>query len=58
MLSNIVRETNKYAKQKLEESGKDSSLWRPVDLTELKAFLGFLIAISFHSLPSMKDIWS
>ena len=58
MLSNTVRETNKYAKQKLEESGKDSSLWSPVDLTELKAFIGLLIAISFHSLPSLKDIWS
>ena len=56
MLSNIVRGTNKYAKQKLEESGKDLSLWSPVDLTELKPFLGLLIAISFHSLPSLKDI--
>ena len=57
MLNN-VRETNKYAKQKLEESGKDSSLWVLVDLVELKAFVGILMAMSFHSLLEIKDYWS
>lgn len=58
MLNYIVRETNKYAKQKLEDSGKDSSLRVPVNLAELKAFLGLFIATSFHSQPSLKDYWS
>ena len=58
MLNNIIRETNKYAKQKLEDSGKDSSLWVPVNLIELKAFLGLFIAMGFHALPSVKDYWS
>lgn len=57
MLNNIVRGTNKYAKQKLEESGKDSSLWVLVDLVELKAFVGLLTAVSLHSLPEIKDYW-
>ena len=55
MLNNIMRETNKSTKQKLEDSGKDSSLWVHVNLIELKAFLGLFIAMGFHALPSVKD---
>ena len=58
MLDCIVHETNKYAKAKLADAGKDSSLWVLEDLAELKAFLGPFIAMSFHSLPSLKDHWS
>ena len=58
MLNNIVRETNKYAKQKLEDSGKDLSLSVSVNLVELKAFLGLFIAMGFHALHSVKDYWS
>ena len=58
MLNCIVRETNKYAIKKLADAGKDSSLWVLVDLAEIKAFLGLFLAMSFHSLPSLKEYWS
>lgn len=53
MLNNMVRETNKYAVQTLEKQNKDPCKWVEVSLQELKAFLGLLIAMSIHRLPSL-----
>ena len=58
MMNNMVRETNRYALQTLEKQNKDPSLWKEVTLQELKAFLGLLIAMSIHRLPSLRDYWS
>lgn len=58
MLNNMVRETKRYAVQTLEIQNKDPSKWKEVTLQELKAFLGLLIAMSIHLLPSLRDYWS
>ena len=58
MMNNMVRETNRYAYQTLEAKHKDPSAWNEVALQELKAFLGLLIAMSIHRLPSLRDYWS
>ena len=58
MMNNMVRETNRYALQTLEMQNKDPSLWKEVTLQELKAFLGLLIAMSIHRLPSLRNYWS
>lgn len=58
MLNNMVRETNRYAVQTLEKRNKDPSKWVEVTLQELKALLGFLIAMSIHCLPCLRDYWS
>ena len=58
MLGNIIRETNRYACQLLQARNKDVRSWKEVSLEELKAFLGLLIAMSIHRLPSLRDYWS
>ena len=58
MLGNIIRETNRYACQLLQARNKDVRSWKEVSLEELKAFLGLLIAMSIHRLPSFRDYWS
>lgn len=55
MLTSIVRETNRFAVQCLTANGKDPNSWAAMTLEELKAFLGLIIAMSIHSLPSLRD---
>ena len=61
MLPSILRETNRFAVQSLTDKGKDPNSWIEVTLEELKAFLRLIIAMSIHSLPSLrgstKDDW-
>lgn len=57
MLTSIVRETNRFAVQCLTANRKDPNSWAAVTLEELKAFLGLIIAMSIHSLPSLRDYW-
>jgi len=57
MLTSIVQETNRFAVQCLSANGKDPNSWAAVTLEELKAFLGLIIAMSIHSLPSLQDYW-
>ena len=57
MLTSIVRETNRFAVLSLTDKGKDPNSWIEVTLEELKAFLGLIIAMSIHSLPSLRDYW-
>lgn len=52
ILSNIVTETNRYAKQ---NNSKD---WTDVTLIEMKAFIGCLIVMGIHQLPALKHYWS
>ena len=58
MLGNILRETNRYAYQSLQARNKDVRSWKEISLEELKAFLGLLICMSIHRLPSLRDYWS
>lgn len=53
MLGNILRETNRYACQSLQARNKDVCNWKEISLEELKAFLGLLICMSIHRLPSL-----
>ena len=55
---NILRETTKYAHQQLQAQGKDTNVWQPVTEEEFMAWLGFLLAMGFHRLPSIRDYWS
>lgn len=57
MLTSIVRETNRFAVQCLTANGKDPNSWAAMTLEELKASLGLIIAMSIHSLPSLRDYW-
>lgn len=50
--SNIVNETNRYAKQ------NNSKNWSDVTVPEIKAFIGCLIAMGIHQLPALKNYWS
>lgn len=52
----VVRETNRYARQKLEGQALDK--WQDVTLNEIKAFLGVCIVMGVNSLPSTADYWS
>lgn len=58
IVNKIVLETNKYAKQQFEASGKDFALYKPVTTEEIMVFLGIVIAMGIHRLPSVRDYWS
>ena len=59
MVSQIVNETNRYARQSLQGQGKDPSEWDNKEVTpaEMKAWLGLIMAMSIHKLPAIVDYW-
>ncbi|CAM5101812.1 unnamed protein product [Eretmochelys imbricata] len=57
VLKNMVVQTNMYAKKYQERFGKDDA-WMDVTLTEMKAFLGYMISTSIHHCESVLSIWS
>uniref|UniRef100_A0A8C3H844 PiggyBac transposable element derived 5 n=1 Tax=Chrysemys picta bellii TaxID=8478 RepID=A0A8C3H844_CHRPI len=57
VLKNMVVQTNMYAKKYQERFGKDDA-WMEVTLTEMKAFLGYMISTSIHHCESVLSIWS
>ena len=56
VLTRIVRETNRYTAQGLSAANSNST-W-VTDLTEMKAFLGFMVVIGVNWLPEIRDYWS
>lgn len=56
ILNVIVRETNRYARQKLVGEALDK--WQDVTLDEVKVFLGVSVAMGLNPLPSTADYWS
>ena len=56
ILNVIVRETNRYARQKLAGDALDK--WQDVTLEEIKAFLGVSVVMGVNILPSISDYWS
>lgn len=52
ILSHLIAETNRYAKQ------NNSKNWNDVTLDEMKAFIGCLIVMGIHQLPALKHYWS
>ena len=58
ILSTIVKETNIYAEQCLKTKKRDISTWQKINVIELKAFLGLLIAMSLHRIPWLRDYGS
>ncbi|NXY16641.1 PGBD5 protein, partial [Atrichornis clamosus] len=57
VLKNMVVQTNMYAKKYQERFGRDDA-WIDVTLTEMKAFLGYMISTSIHHCESVLSIWS
>jgi len=53
ILGKIIAETNRYACQSLQARNKDIGSWKDISLEELKGFLGLLICMSIHRLPSL-----
>ncbi len=52
MLDHIVEETNKYAIQ------QQSKNWEPTTKAEIEAFIGIIILMGIHKLPSTDHYWS
>uniref|UniRef100_F7ADU0 PiggyBac transposable element derived 5 n=1 Tax=Monodelphis domestica TaxID=13616 RepID=F7ADU0_MONDO len=57
VLKNMVVQTNMYAKKYQERFGSDGA-WTEVTLTEMKAFLGYMISTSIYHCESVLSIWS
>ena len=56
-----VEKTNEFAHHKLERYTKRSSLyqnWKPVILTEMKAYVGIILNIGIIHLQNLRDYWS
>ena len=56
LLSEIVNETNRYAS--VATAKKPDPYWSPIDIAELKAFLGLMVTLSVVPLPSHKLAWT
>ena len=60
----MVNETNLFAEQRLADMSmtrrKYSRLnkWHPMDIIEMKRFVGILYLMGIHLLPCLKDYWS
>ena len=58
LLEQIVNETNLYARQKLADSPALLAKFKPVTLTEIKAFIAINIIMGMVRLPSVNSYWS
>ncbi|XP_069463014.1 piggyBac transposable element-derived protein 5 [Ambystoma mexicanum] len=56
-IKNMVTQTNMYAKKFQERFGSDDA-WMDVTVTEMNAFLGYMISTSTHHCESVLSIWS
>ena len=56
LLSDIVRETNRYASQCLTASNSQAT-WS-TNVEEIKAYMGFMIVMGLNQLPEIRDYWS
>ena len=54
LVSLIVEETNRYARQVLEGTTKQLS----TDAKEIRAYFGFMILMGINQLPEIRDYWS
>ena len=55
LLEEIVSQSNRYAKQVLEEEAY--SQWDAITVEELKAFIGFCLLMGVKRLPAIYDYW-
>ena len=55
LLGEIVAQSNRYAKQVLEEEAY--SQWDAITVKELKAFIGFCLLMGVNRLPAIYDYW-
>ena len=54
-----VRETNKYATFHQQNIAKSiNKRWKRVDFSDMSAFIGMLVVMGVHRLPSLEDYWS
>ncbi|KAL5459778.1 hypothetical protein EMCRGX_G033151 [Ephydatia muelleri] len=55
LVAYIVKQTNLYASQRNGPTKFQS--WTPIDVQELKAYLGFNIRMGLVTMPEIKDYW-
>ena len=60
ILTLIVSETNRFAEQFFEKTQSTSytNLWEPVELAEIKIFLGLVMLMGIIHKPSLAMYWS
>ncbi|XP_003731439.2 piggyBac transposable element-derived protein 5 [Strongylocentrotus purpuratus] len=56
LMERLMIETNRFAEQ--SHADKANAHWQPLDLTEMKAYLGIRIYMSILSLPHQDMYWS
>ena len=60
----LVEETNRYAEQYRKSHSEDIASgnmtlnWAPVDMNEMKTFIGLLLLMGIHFLPEINLYWS
>ena len=54
----IVRETNRYARQKLEGNDTRLAKWQDTTRQEVKAYLGICLVMGINNLPRLAMYWS
>ena len=56
-LDRIVVETNRYARQSLENKPRRLAQWKDITKAELKAYFGICV-LRINKLPKIADYWS
>ncbi|KAK3729731.1 hypothetical protein QZH41_002045 [Actinostola sp. cb2023] len=54
----LVRETNRFARQKLANMPPRLALWKDATLQEMKAYIGMWIVMGINVLPEIAMYWS
>ena len=58
MIDLIVRETNRYARQKLATNIARLNKWQDTTRQEVKAYLGICLIMGINNLPRLAMYWS
>ena len=56
-IERIVEETNRYARQNLQNNARRLAVWKDVSQPELKAYFGVCVIMGINQLPKVADYW-
>ena len=58
MMAQFARNTNNYARWKMETSGENDPRWSETDVYEIRAYIGMNILMGINPLPEADMYWS
>ena len=56
-VDSIVEETNRFARQSLQNNARRLAAWKDITKLEMKAFFGICVIMGINQLPKVADYW-